>query len=104
MSTRVSWRHWRTDLLGFACLVIVGYCLAAFRWPGLAIVMVGVALFCAICPRMKGPFGYINGTTRFGGNLDEEQAVILKAEVSEVESEPQSQVRGPSSSREPPED
>jgi hypothetical protein len=103
MSTRVSWRHWRTDLLGFACLVVVAYCLAAFRWPGIVIVMGGGALFCAICPRMKGPFGYINGATRFGGNLDEQQEVILKVEVTEVESGSQAQDRRQPSSKEPPE-
>lgn len=104
MRKRVPWRHWRTDLLGLACLVVVAYCLAALRWPGIVIVMVGVALFCAVCPRMKGPFGYINGAARFGGNLDEQEEVILRVEVTEVGSGSQTQDRRRPSSKESPED
>ncbi len=101
---RISWRHFRTDLLGIACLGVVVACLANHKWPALALAALGVALFCAITPRMKGPFGVAIGGTRVGGTLSDAQEVILKVEVSEVGESPQPEDRPPPSSRELPAD
>lgn len=87
--------------MGIACLGVVATCLV-FKWPAWAMVALGLAIFCAISPRMKGRFGLTIGNARLGGTLDDTQEVILKVEVSEVGEDPRAEGRGPLSSREPP--
>jgi hypothetical protein len=101
---RVSWRHFRTDLLGIACLVAIAACLAVFKWPVVVVSALGVALVCAVSPRMKGPFGVTIGGTKLTGTLDDTQKVILKVEISELGEELTAQDQGPPSSTKPPED
>jgi hypothetical protein len=103
MSMRVSWRYFRTDLLAIACLGVVATCLV-FEWPAWAMVALGLAVFCAISPRMKGYFGLTAGMVRLGGTLDDSQEVILEAEVSELREDRRAGDRGPLSNREPPAD
>jgi hypothetical protein len=103
---RISWRHFRTDLLGIACLGVVATCLV-FKWPAWAMVALGMALFCAISPRMKGPFKLRSGPLEARGALDFEegrQKAIVKPEVNEAQKNPGTIDRPPPSSREPPED
>lgn len=103
MSMRDSWPHIRTDVLGIACLAVVAGCLTTFKWPGIVALALGVALFCAVSPRMRGPFGFSNGGTRIGGSFEEEPKLVLKAKVSEGDPS-ESEDQPPPSSREPSED
>ncbi len=102
---RNSWPHIRTDVLGIACLAVVAVCLTASKWSGIVAFALGVALFCAVSPRMRGPFGFSSGGTKIGGSFEEEPRVVLEAEVSEPEEDlPEALDPPPPSSREPPED
>lgn len=96
----VSWPHFRTDVVGIACLVVVAVCLGTARWPAVVVVSLGVALFCAVCPRMKGPFGFSSGGTRIGGTFEEKPKVVLKGTVAEASRNPEPD-RSLPSSREP---
>jgi hypothetical protein len=80
---RAPWRHFRTDLFGVAFLALATACLATARWQVLAIFALGAALFCAISPRMKGPFGFSSGTARFGGTFEDALNTFLKEQSSE---------------------
>jgi hypothetical protein len=100
---RVSRRYFFIDLLVIACLGVVVACLA-LGWPPYALGALGLAVFCAISPRMKGPFGLSIGKVWLGGTLDDPQEVILEAEVRELGEDHLTEDRGSLSSREPPAD
>lgn len=67
-------------------------------------VALGLAVFCAIIPRMKGPFGLRIGKVWLGGTLDDPQEVVLEVEVSEGGAGHRGEDPAPLSSREPPAD
>jgi len=111
MSMRNSWLHFRTDLAGIACFVLATVCLATARWQPFATFALGAAVFCAICPRMKGPFGFFSGGTRFGGTLEgkpglirKKPRVILRGKVTELDRGSRTGDLPQPSSREPAED
>lgn len=64
---RASWTHFRTDLLGIFSVACVAISLATDQWPGIPISALGAALFCAVSPRMIGPFHFSSGGAKFGG-------------------------------------
>lgn len=105
MSKRFSWPHFRTDLLGVASLVVVATCLANGEWPAVVIFTLGVALICAISPRMKGPFEISSGRGAVKGFFDDAPgSKAVEAEVIGEGQDPSTEDWPQPSSREPDED
>jgi DNA-binding transcriptional ArsR family regulator len=57
----------RTDLLGIFSAACVAASLATKLWPGIPIFALGIALFCAISPRMIGPFHFSGAGAKLSG-------------------------------------
>jgi len=89
------------ELMAIASLGF-GVAFLLLGWPAYAIAALGLAVFCAIIPRMKGPFGLRveDRKVLFGGTLDDPQGVVLKAEVSEAGEDPRAEGRASLSNRE----
>lgn len=99
MRKRFSWPPFDTDLLGAACLVVVGVCLAVGQWPTL-IFALGVALVCAISRRMRGQFEISSGSTKIKGFFDEDpesESTAVTAEVIRSQNPPPEACPQPSS-------
>jgi hypothetical protein len=59
-------------------------CFVVGRWPGLAVAALVAGVFCAISPRMKGPFGFsAGGGAKIGGEFDDPNRGQLELEVDE---------------------
>jgi hypothetical protein len=72
MNNRLSWPPLRTDVMGLVCICIAMTSLIVGRWPGFAVMALAGAIFCAVSPRMKGPFGFQGGGgTQIGGTFDD---------------------------------
>lgn len=53
-----------------ACLGIVIACFVLKRWPVIGGIALLAAVFAAISPRMKGPFGFTTPQGTLGGELE----------------------------------
>lgn len=72
MNNRITWPPLRTDIVGVLCLAIAIACFVFGRWPFFAGGALVGAIFCAVSPRMKGPFGFSAGSgTRIGGEFED---------------------------------
>ena len=59
----------RSDVVALLCFVLAGYMIFSTTWPVLASLLVIAGLFSGLSPRMEGPFGFIWGNSRIGGNF-----------------------------------
>lgn len=105
MHNHLTWPPLRTDAIGVVCVVFAFGCLIAGRWPALAGLALVGAIFCAVSPRMRGPFGFQGGGTSIGGTFDEDTgAAVVRGRLSPPAEEsppPTRAPRPPSSSRGP---
>ena len=70
MGNRITWPPLRTDVMALICVALAFYAIAKDASPAIAVAAIVGAVFCAISPRMKGPFGYSGGGgTRIGGEF-----------------------------------
>lgn len=104
LNNQISWPPLRSDAVCFGCIAFAVACLALNRWPVVASLALVGAIFLAVSPRMKGPFGFSGGGgTKIGGTFDDSpRPAMVEASWAPSEREDQGKTdRDPSSSREP---
>jgi len=82
-ANRLSWPPLRSDVVAFACLGVLAYCLLERRWPALAIIALFGLIFAGLSPRMKGPFGFQGGGASLGGQFDDPFEDLTPADFGE---------------------
>jgi len=82
MNNRLSWPPLRTDVMAVLCLALVVACLVTDRWPAVAVLALAGAIFCAVSPRMTGPFGFTSSGTQIGGTFDDAPKVVVRGRLT----------------------
>lgn len=82
MNNHLTWPPLRTDVMAVVCVVIALACVLLGRWPAIAGLALAGAIFCAVSPRMTGPFGFKGGGTQIGGTFDDDTRAVVRGNAT----------------------